>query len=237
MAKITIDSGYFEDIKTIKLRILLGKGSEVLPLRLLCAQTKYGCEAVNGISSSEIEVLAGWWGENGKMAKAMVSAGFLTCENTGENTLYFFDEKTKNTNDDEKVTSFLSTEKEKEKEKEKKKNPPCIPLKEKKIELKEKEKEISLILTEIKPTLSDFDVFWSEYPRKVGKEYARRCWNKLHPDLNTCLSALSWQKSSKQWQSGSQFIPHASTWLNQQRWLDEPDNNTSGKYSDWGEKI
>lgn len=54
----------------------------------------------------------------------MVSAGFLSCENTGENTLYFFGEKPQNRNDDEKVTSFSLTEKEKEKEKEKKKSPP-----------------------------------------------------------------------------------------------------------------
>jgi uncharacterized protein YdaU (DUF1376 family) len=71
--------------------------------------------------------------------------------------------------------------------------------------------------------LSDFDIFWKEYPKKVGKEAARKSWNKIRPNLQDVLKTLAWQKTSKQWfERGGQFIPNASTYLNQHRFLDEP---------------
>ena len=70
---------------------------------------------------------------------------------------------------------------------------------------------------------SDFDIFWQEYPKKVGKEAARKSWNKIRPNLQDVLKTLAWQKESKQWfEKGGQFIPNASTYLNQHRFLDEP---------------
>jgi len=67
-----------------------------------------------------------------------------------------------------------------------------------------------------------FDEFWSEYPKKVGKEAARKAWQKHNPDLKTVKDALSWQRVSDQWlKDGGQFIPNPSTYLNQNRWLDE----------------
>jgi uncharacterized protein YdaU (DUF1376 family) len=71
--------------------------------------------------------------------------------------------------------------------------------------------------------LSDFDIFWQEYPKKVGKEAAKKSWNKIRPNLQDVLKTLAWQKESKQWfEKGGQFIPNASTYLNQHRFLDEP---------------
>jgi uncharacterized protein YdaU (DUF1376 family) len=70
---------------------------------------------------------------------------------------------------------------------------------------------------------SDFDIFWQEYPKKVGKEAARKSWYKIRPNLQDVLKTLAWQKESKQWfEKGGQFIPNASTYLNQHRFLDEP---------------
>ena len=69
---------------------------------------------------------------------------------------------------------------------------------------------------------SDFDIFWQEYPKKVGKEAARKSWYKIRPNLQDVLKTLAWQKTSKQWfEKGGQFIPNASTYLNQHRFLDE----------------
>jgi uncharacterized protein YdaU (DUF1376 family) len=69
---------------------------------------------------------------------------------------------------------------------------------------------------------SDFDIFWQAYPKKVGKEAARKAWNKIRPNLQDVLKTLAWQKESKQWfEKGGQFIPNASTYLNQHRFLDE----------------
>lgn len=70
-----------------------------------------------------------------------------------------------------------------------------------------------------------FARFWSAYPRKESKPAARRAFEKLKPDealLNTMLTAIEKQKGSAQWQeNGGQFIPHPSTWLNNNRWEDE----------------
>lgn len=39
------------------------------------------------------------------------------------------------------------------------------------------------------------------------------------------MQSLEVQVNSKQWtKDNGQFIPHPSTWLNQSRWEDEPDN-------------
>lgn len=77
-------------------------------------------------------------------------------------------------------------------------------------------------LTNIKP-LSDFDIFWNEYPRKIGKAAALKAWIKHKPDIDLVLKALEWQKKSAQWfKSNGLYIPHASTWINGSRWLDEP---------------
>ena len=71
-----------------------------------------------------------------------------------------------------------------------------------------------------------FDDFWKAYPRKDGKEAARKAFAKAvktRADLETVLNALEWQRSCDQWaKDGGQFIPHASTYLNNRRFNDEP---------------
>lgn len=79
-----------------------------------------------------------------------------------------------------------------------------------------------------------FAAFWEIYPRKVGKDAARKAFEKISPDdalLLTISSALERHKQSKQWTTdGGQFIPHPSTWLNQKRWEDElPEETISGE--------
>ena len=72
-------------------------------------------------------------------------------------------------------------------------------------------------------TLGDFDLFWQAYPRKIGKAAAIKSWEKLKPNIDDCLKAIAWQSETPQWfKNNGQFIPHPATWLNQQRWMDEP---------------
>ena len=72
-------------------------------------------------------------------------------------------------------------------------------------------------------TIGDFELFWSIYPKKVGKDAARKAWIKINPDILEIERALTWQKQSNQWfEKGGQFIPNPSTYLNQGRWKDEP---------------
>lgn len=69
---------------------------------------------------------------------------------------------------------------------------------------------------------SDFDQFWSVYPKKVGKADARRAFGKVTEPVHTLVAAVRRQSKSAQWnKDGGQFIPNPATWLNQQRWEDE----------------
>lgn len=70
---------------------------------------------------------------------------------------------------------------------------------------------------------AEFERFWEAYPLKVSKKSARRAFSKLSgtPDVETLIAAVSRHRASRGWSEG--FIPHAATWLNGERWLDEPD--------------
>lgn len=69
-----------------------------------------------------------------------------------------------------------------------------------------------------------FDVFWANYPRKVGKEAARKAFSRLSMTnelLSQMLSAIKQQCASPQWtKDNGQYIPNPATWLNQGRWED-----------------
>ena len=68
--------------------------------------------------------------------------------------------------------------------------------------------------------------FWPLYPRKVCKAQAITTWHRVEPRDQETLDAICvcLEKYVAHWrEEGTErrFIPHASTWLNQQRWLDE----------------
>ena len=68
-----------------------------------------------------------------------------------------------------------------------------------------------------------FENFWSQYPKKVGKLTAKRSWQKM-PDDHKQKALEAIVEHRKYWTAkGTEldYIPHASTWLNQQRWEDE----------------
>ena len=70
-----------------------------------------------------------------------------------------------------------------------------------------------------------FDEFWAEYPKKVGKDAARKAFDKRKPSrdlLARMLASIRVQAQTLAWQKdGGQFIPHPATWLNEGRWQDE----------------
>lgn len=72
---------------------------------------------------------------------------------------------------------------------------------------------------------SIFEKFWALFPKKVGKGFARKAWDKINPDdklFERIKIAIALQEKSEQWQKdGGQFIPNPATWLNQERWEDE----------------
>lgn len=64
-----------------------------------------------------------------------------------------------------------------------------------------------------------FEHFWKVYPRKVGKGQASKAWaaavRKAEPER--IIEGVE----RYPWPDDPSFIPHASTWLNGQRWEDE----------------
>lgn len=70
-----------------------------------------------------------------------------------------------------------------------------------------------------------FERFWAKYPKKKGKEAARRAWRKLKPSLALCRvmsAALERDARGADWQrDGGRYIPYPATWLNGRRWEDE----------------
>jgi len=75
-----------------------------------------------------------------------------------------------------------------------------------------------------KPYTEEFEVFWNQYPRKIGKRSASKCWNARIKDheiskIMTCLDG--YRKKLKAEGTEERFIMYASTFLNaEERFLD-----------------
>ena len=84
---------------------------------------------------------------------------------------------------------------------------------------------------EVNEFLIEFDEFWAIYPRHVGKEPARKKWEKLQVHEELFLKMKEHLLKAYQF-TEKQYIPHASTYLNQVRWTDEldPGVDQSSKY-------
>lgn len=70
-----------------------------------------------------------------------------------------------------------------------------------------------------------FEKFWEAYPKGKSKQAAISAWDALKPDdsmLHAMALGLMRDMGSDQWKD-PHYIPHASTWINQRRWEDEPD--------------
>jgi hypothetical protein len=79
--------------------------------------------------------------------------------------------------------------------------------------------------TSSKPAAStEFDTFWKDYPRKIGKEAARKAFAKAlrltdFAKIMEGVVTLRMEVAGKD----PKFTPHAATWLNAGRWDDEVD--------------
>lgn len=104
---------------------------------------------------------------------------------------------------------------------------------------KEGEREIE-IENECSPPIAPkgaFDVFWAEYPKKVGKEAARKAFAKVKVPIETLTAAIQRQKGSDQWtRDNGQYIPNPATWLNQGRWEDELTPSATKVSLDYGDR-
>jgi len=74
----------------------------------------------------------------------------------------------------------------------------------------------------VPPSDSEFDLFWKEYPRKIGKGHARKAWEKIGPEKHQQIIEAIKEQNKEKWNSTeTKFIPHPTTWLHGERWEDE----------------
>ena len=73
-----------------------------------------------------------------------------------------------------------------------------------------------------KDSISGFDEFWQACPRRVGKEAARKAYEKAARSTSreTLMAGIRRYAASRAGQD-EQYTVHPATWLNQGRWADE----------------
>ena len=71
---------------------------------------------------------------------------------------------------------------------------------------------------------SEFDTWWKNYPRKKGKGQAVKAYKAARKTTSaeTLLEAVK-RQSPTLMSKGSEYCPYPATWLNGQRWEDEPE--------------
>lgn len=75
----------------------------------------------------------------------------------------------------------------------------------------------------------DFEAFWAICPRKVGKGAARKAYAKAVKAENPATLFSAMQRHAEEVRGkDEQYIPHPATWINQERWNDEPAQTNSG---------
>jgi hypothetical protein len=78
-----------------------------------------------------------------------------------------------------------------------------------------------------------FYEFYEAYPRKVGKATASGAWRKAGLSEDDARSVIEHVRKratqDRQWLRDKQYIPHPATFLNQRRWTDEYERNTTAE--------
>ena len=83
----------------------------------------------------------------------------------------------------------------------------------------------NLPITDHIPTNNDqtlFDRFWKGYPRKVGKPNAIKAWKRIKDPDQVMEGLAAWVAHWKTEETDQRFIPHPSTWLNDERYATPP---------------
>ncbi|WP_028573194.1 hypothetical protein [Desulfonatronum lacustre] len=84
----------------------------------------------------------------------------------------------------------------------------------------------------------EFVRFWDAYPRKLKKAEALKAWQRAmrKPPIDYILEQLEKWKASGDWtKEGGRYVPHPTTWINGERWNDEPYGYGSTGYN-WREE-
>lgn len=92
---------------------------------------------------------------------------------------------------------------------------------------REEKKEKKEIGKPISSTSADFEKFWIICPRKISKEKARQAYVKAlrKADPKTIDDGMARYAAIRAGQD-AQFTAHPATWLNAERWTDQPDQQS-----------
>lgn len=84
-------------------------------------------------------------------------------------------------------------------------------------------------LSRAKISDADFEMFWSRYPRKIGKRAAKIAFQNAVKRGATPDEIQAGLDPRSMWAEASQpqYLPHPSTWLNRDGWLDERCDTTT----------
>ena len=86
---------------------------------------------------------------------------------------------------------------------------------------------------------SEFDQFWTAYPKRKQKEAARRAFEKARkhadwPGIEAVISVIEVLKTTDDWKKeNGQFIPYPASWLNAGGWMDEVVSTTPREKCAW----
>lgn len=83
---------------------------------------------------------------------------------------------------------------------------------------------------------SQFERFWSAYPRKAGKPAAIKAFHKVEREADAVLAGLVRWCQCDQWKD-PQYIPYPQKFLNQRRWEDAPVNGKSDSWKHVGASL
>ena len=77
--------------------------------------------------------------------------------------------------------------------------------------------------TETESILLKFESWWEHVPRKIGKGQARKAFKTAlkKTDIDSLIDGIKKYTASVK-DKDPEFIAHPATWLNGERWLDEP---------------
>jgi hypothetical protein len=74
----------------------------------------------------------------------------------------------------------------------------------------------------IKHIQDSFDEFWEIYPRKAGKQEARKVFKRALSNATLADILAGARRYASDPNREAQYTAHPATWLNQGRWADEP---------------
>lgn len=72
--------------------------------------------------------------------------------------------------------------------------------------------------------MTEFDIFWQRYPRRIGKIAALKAYQRARTVATADEILAGVENYRKHLPEEARFICHASTFLSQGRWMDEYDD-------------